>query len=64
MDTHRTYYQRNTKIDIPTAQEKRTGTAIIPYTPGISEKLRRISIKYGIRTVSDQVLHYEAYYKD
>ena len=39
---------RNT--DNPTAQEKPTGSAIIPYAPGISEKLRRIGNKYGIRT--------------
>ena len=39
---------RNT--DNPKAQEKPTGSAIIPYAPGISEKLRRIGNKYGIRT--------------
>ena len=39
---------RNT--DNPTAQEKPTGSAIIPYAPGISEKLRRIGNKYCIRT--------------
>ena len=39
---------RNT--DNPIAQEKPTGSAIIPCAPGISEKLRRIGNKYGIRT--------------
>ena len=38
------------KTDNHTAQEKPTGSTIIPYAPGISEKLRRIGNKYGIRT--------------
>ena len=42
--------KKHIKTDNPTAQEKPTGSAIIPYAPGISEKLRRIGNKYGIRT--------------
>ena len=42
--------KKHRKIDNHTAQEKPTGTAIIPYAPGISEKLRRMGNKYGIRT--------------
>ena len=38
------------KTDNHTAQEKPTGSAIIPYAPGISEKLRRLGNKYGTRT--------------
>ena len=43
--------KKHRKTDNHTAQEKPTGTAIIPYTLGMSEKLRRIVNKYGIRTV-------------
>ena len=45
------YYQRNTEQLIITQHKRNpTGSAIIPYTPGISEKLRRIGNKYGIIT--------------
>ena len=42
--------KKHTKTVNHTVQEKPTGTAIIPYPPAISEKLRRICNKYGIRT--------------
>ena len=42
--------KKNRKTDNHRAQQKPTGTAIIPYAPGISEKLRRIGNKFGIRT--------------
>ena len=42
--------KKHRKIDNHSAQEKPTETAIIPYAPGISEKLRKIGNKYGIRT--------------
>ena len=47
---HTEHTNKVKETDNHTAQEKPTGSAIIPYAPGISEKLRRIGNKYGIRT--------------
>ena len=53
--------KKHRKTDNHIAQEKPTETAIIPYAPGISEKLRRIGSKSASEQLSDQVLHYAAY---
>ena len=42
--------KKHRKTDNHTVQDKSIGAAIIPYAPVISEKLRRIGNKYGIRT--------------
>ena len=42
-------------------EENPKGTAIMPYTPGISEKLRRTINKFCIITTLIGYLHYEAY---
>ena len=47
---HSILTKKHRKTDNHTAQEKPTGTAISPYAPGISEKLRMIRNQFGTRT--------------